>query len=116
LSYDAPKRTLRFAPFSPSSDFSWTDFPMGSDRFSLNYEKTADAVRTTLKNQSSHSVGIEALLPVDGLQSPFTVSLNGKLVKNTQTVSYLGRQTVRILADVIAGGLVHLEIACAAQP
>jgi hypothetical protein len=115
LSYDAPKRTLRFAPFSPSSDFSWTDFPMGSDRFSLNYEKTAAAVRTTLKNQSSHSVRVEALLPVDGLERPFKVSLNGKLAMNTQSVSYLGRQTVRILADVTAGGLVHLEVACAAH-
>ena len=114
LTYDAPKRTLRFAPFPPSSNFSWTDFPMGNDRFTLNYERTADVVRTTFKNQSSHSVRIETLLPIDGLEGPFAVSLNGNLVKNVRTVSYLGGETVSISADVTASGVVHLEITRAA--
>jgi hypothetical protein len=111
VSYDAPTRVFRFAPFMPSSDqFSWKDFPMGNDRFSLNYEKTAGAVRATLKNLNQHAVHLDAVLPVDGLGNSLSASINGHMVKLGETSKYLKQETVHLSATVPPGAAVDLTV------
>jgi len=36
IRYDAPKKTLWFAPHPAIGDFAWNDFPFGQDRFSVS--------------------------------------------------------------------------------
>jgi hypothetical protein len=65
LRYDAPKQTLRFAPHPAIGGFSWTDFPMGRDRFSVSYRQGI----ATFKNTAGHSVTFIA-----GSSAPVQVS------------------------------------------
>jgi hypothetical protein len=65
LSYDAPKRTLRFSPLPALGDFAWSDFPMGSDRFSVRLHHGT----VTFTNRSTHPVMLEA-----GQLAPVSVS------------------------------------------
>jgi len=111
VSYDAPTRVFRFAPFLPSSDqFSWEDFPMGNDRFSLSYEKTAGAVRATLKNLNQHQVHLDAVLPVDGLGNSLRGSVNGHLVESVALTRYLRREAVHVSAKVAPSAAVDLTV------
>lgn len=97
ISYDAPSVTLRFAPFFPSGDFSWTDFPAGNDRFSLSYHTSKGAVHVTLTNLNPHPASLEATLPASG---NCRVSANGVPVETTRRGRYLERDVLTVRIEV----------------
>jgi hypothetical protein len=111
VSYDAPSRAFRFAPFLPFSDqFSWKEFPMGNDRFNLSFEKIAGVVRATLQNLNPHPVHLDALLPVDGLGPALSASVNGQPVRPGAPTKYLQREAVSLSVTVPPGAAVELAI------
>jgi hypothetical protein len=57
ISFDAPAAVLNFHPLPALGDqFAWNDFPMGSFRFSVSYERNAAGVRNvTATNHNSRA-------------------------------------------------------------
>jgi hypothetical protein len=115
VSYDAPRREIRFAPLAAMGNFSWQDFPIGNDRFGISYETGSSGIHATFENLNDHLVTIEATLPVGNLNPPFSVTANGQPVKQVQSVKYLGQAAVRLSCPVAgkktvefrATGVVH---------
>lgn len=67
VSYDAPDRTLKFAP-SPllGNGFRWSDFPMGIERFSVSYERQGSMVGVSVKKESGKAFRLDLTLPAEG--------------------------------------------------
>jgi hypothetical protein len=64
VAFDAPTRTLRFRPFSPSSSFRWDDFRLGSGRFSAGLMRAPTRVEATLTNHGSETILVDWSIPV----------------------------------------------------
>ena len=56
IRYDAPRRELHFTPHPAIGGFSWADFPMGHDRFSVSYRQGV----ATFKNSAAQPVTFAA--------------------------------------------------------
>jgi hypothetical protein len=54
VAYDAPTRTLWFAPLPATGDFIWSNFPIGLDRFTVSYQHGVASVI----NLNRHSVTV----------------------------------------------------------
>lgn len=78
VSYDAPAQTFDFRPFSPSSDFTWDGFRIGSGVFDASLKREDSAVTLQVANRNSHPVTVRyrAILP-EG-KSAESISLRGK--------------------------------------
>jgi hypothetical protein len=111
VSYDAPDRTLKFAP-SPllGNRFRWSEFPMGIERFSVSYERQGSMVGVSVKKESGKAFRLDLTLPVDGLGDAPVVTVDGKQQKTTPKARYLGCDTIRVLAELPAGRTVNVAV------
>jgi len=93
IKYDAPKKTVSFRPFSPSSSFTWRQFRIGSGIFSASYIKTDDYTQVKLVNENSHN--IKLILEIPDLKSNTFQSLtkNGTDYKNYSKGVFLSNPT-----------------------
>jgi hypothetical protein len=106
-SYDAPSRVLTFAPSPLLGDrFRWSELPIGNQQFTVSYEREGTVVRVTASGRSSQATRLEATLPVDGLGETVAVTIDGKKPLESARIRHLGRESVRVLAEIPAGGSV----------
>ncbi len=60
LTYDAPKRSLRFTPHPAIGDFAWSEFPMGQDRFSVSFRRGVAVVSNLTEHPVTVTIGATA--------------------------------------------------------
>ncbi len=112
LSYDAPRRTLSFAPSPLLGDrFRWSGFAMGNNRFSVSYEREASTVRIAAGSEDGKAFHLQLTAPVDGIGDAAFVSVDGKEQKRGPLFRYLGRDSIRVPVEVPAGRMVNIVIA-----
>jgi len=101
LSYDAPTKTLDFRPFSPSSDFEWKRFRLGTSVFSASFKRECSkaTLRVTNHNDSAVTVRFRAILP-DGNRAS-KVILDGKPYKGKTTTERFFDSAVIVLSSVL---------------
>lgn len=110
VEYDAPERLFRFAPTPWFGDFSWSDFPVGNDRFSVGYERKGDTVHVIMKNPNRYGIRLEAMIPVATDAKSTGITINGKTLPAAKPARYLGYGAVPVSANVGAGGTVEINI------
>jgi hypothetical protein len=98
------------SPDAPLDKFSWTDFPLGPDRFSLSYERTSQRVRAKLKKATKRRLNTEALLPSENLSAPLTAFSKGILSQVPCSCKYFKRQTIRITSEAAPGEPVEVIV------
>ena len=109
VSYDAPGRTLRFAPSTLLGErFRWSEFPMGKDVFSVGYERDGAVVRVSASGPRTHATRLETTVPVDGLGETVALTIEGKGPVDGTRVRHLGREAIRVVTDVPAGGSITI--------
>ncbi|HYK88861.1 MAG TPA: hypothetical protein VE398_08830 [Acidobacteriota bacterium] len=111
LSYDAPKRTLTFAP-SPllGNRFRWSGFALGNNRFSVSYEREASTVRVSARSEGGRAFRLELTAPVEGIGEAAIVRVDGNEQKKGPTFRFLGRDSIRVPVEVPAGKAVNIVI------
>lgn len=97
IHYDAPQQKFRWSPLAVTGDFSWQDFPIGHDRFSVSWSKGT----ATFKNSSSHPVKLEANLPFPANTSK--IMLNGNALPKIVPPKGFN-QTVFPISQTVAPG------------
>ena len=111
VSYDAPSRTLRFAPSPLLGDrFRWSGFPMGKERFSVGYERSGPVIRASASGPGDKATRLEVTVPVEGMGASVAVTVNGEQPTKSARVRYLGRESVRVQAEIPAGKTVTVAI------
>jgi hypothetical protein len=110
ISYDAPRRELRFKPLTATGNFTWQDFPEGNDRFDVSFAETTSCTSATIGNLNNHSVTLDATLPVARLNSPFTTTVNGLAEKRAEVTRSFGQDAIHIFCTVDAKKTVELRI------
>ncbi len=115
VSYDAPHREFRFMPLAAMGTFSWQDFPLGYDRFSVSYEMGASGGHASFANHNEHPVILEATLPVPGLKAPAIATVDGQPVNDVKFVRYLGNDAVHFSFPIAAHKKVELQVTAAAR-
>jgi len=83
LRYDARTKTLKFRPFSPSSDFSWKDFRLGNAFFSVDFRRTEGCIQCSIENQNETGVKVEVELILDRGTEPKKIIINGEEYKGS---------------------------------
>ncbi len=107
VSYDGPAGVLRFAPSPLVADrFRWSDLPIGNQQFTVSYEREGTVVRVSASGRSSRATRLEATLPVDGLGGTVAVTVDGRKPLESTRVLYLGRESVKVVAEIPPGGSV----------
>ncbi len=101
--YNAPLSTLYWSPLPALGDFTWNDFPQGTDRFSVARE----GATYTVENPNGHSVQVVATLPG---AAGCHVTANGAVV-TAKAVTYFGAASVEVAVPVEAGKAVKIEVA-----
>ena len=109
LTYDASSEHVRFVPLLTVGDYSWSDFPIGDQRFTVAYQSLNEKVFATFKNQNSALKHLEITLPVIHPKK-CTVKANNKLVSNVLKQYYLGNQVVKFNINVAANSSVEIEV------
>jgi hypothetical protein len=109
VSYDAPKRTLHFAPASAIGAFEWKGFPSSGHRFDLSFAPSDSGVSLTIANPNSHPVHLDILMPAPG--DPSIVLWNGASlpIRASQRLRSLGQGAIHLEGEVEAGGTVRLQ-------
>lgn len=102
IKYDAPTRTLSFRPFSPSGDFTWEDFRMGYDVFSVGYKRTINEVTANVTNKNGHNINLKLEILLDEKKKAKEILVNGK----NNDISYeegvfLKKPTVKLLVNLL---------------
>ena len=100
LSYDAPRRTLRWRPFSPTSDFTWKHCRLGSGRFSVEYSRGDGCVRAHVENHCDHDVTVELELILAPRAALKSVTFDGPVEAGT----FFDSATVKLALPLSAGG------------
>lgn len=110
VDYDAPRHDFRFHPMAAIGDFSWLNFPMGHDRFSVSCKKVHSGYLASFENHNDHFVKFEAALPAEGLRTPLQVTRNGRALNDVAMGEYLGRRVVCVTLTVEAQESVELSV------
>ncbi len=104
LSYDAPSRTLRWRPFSPTSDFSWQRFRLGSGRFSVEFARADDQVRCRVENHCDHDVTLELELILAPAATAKSLTIDGRAFDgDVETGTFFDSTTVKLKLSMTAG-------------
>jgi len=109
LVYDGRGRTLRFKPFSPTSDFEWTHCRLGSGRFDVSFSRGEDAVRCAVTNSNDHPVTLEAELILPEGTSLRELRINDDVCDPTGGGTFFGAKTVTITVELAPGQSVRAE-------
>jgi len=110
VDYDAPRRDFRFHPTAAIVDFSWLNFPMGHDRFSVSCKQVHSGCLASFENHNDHLVKLEAALPAEGLRSPLQVTSNGRTLNGVTVGEYLGQKVACVTLTVEAQESVELSV------
>ena len=111
LSYDAPTKTLDFRPFSPSSNFTWDGFRLGSGVFSAAFKRQDSSLSLEVTNENAHAVTVRcrAILPKG--KSAKSIELDGKPYAGSVGEEKFFESTVVVVeAKVKAGATGRLEV------
>jgi len=104
LSYDAPSRTLRFRPFSPTSNFAWKCCRLGSGRFSVEYARSDGRVRCRVENHCDHEVTVDLELILAPGATPKAVTVDGEAFGGpVEAGTFFDATTAKLRAVVPAG-------------
>jgi hypothetical protein len=105
IAYDAPQAEFRLAPLRALGAFTWSDFPIGSDRFSVSYRPD----NANFKNSTPHPVALEVSLPA---ASPAArLLLDGQPLPAAKCRKSQEGGIVKARIKVAAGQSVDLQIA-----
>ncbi len=97
IKYDGSTRTLNFRPFSPSSDFTWNDFRLGSSIFCAGFTRSKHEVSAVIENKNDYSVRIELEIPLNGNCVLKALFVNDKEIKGPyQMGEFLNEPTVKL--------------------
>ncbi len=113
LSYHGPSRTLRWRPFSPTSNFTWTDCRLGAGRFSADFTRDDTTTRCSITNHNDHDVTaeLEIILP-DGATAA-SIQLDGQSFDgSTEAGTFFEATTVKLSVGVPAGTGCTIEAIC----
>ena len=75
--YNAPKKTLKYRPFSPSSNFEWKNARFGNSRFDLSFMKKHEDSIVYIKNKNKYEINVE--LELIGKGDPYNMLTNTKI-------------------------------------
>jgi len=100
ISYDALNEKFSFAPLSVIGDFSWNDFPIGNQRFTVSCKYERGKVHASFQNPNQTGKHLEVMLPMSA-SAIIKVKVNGQILKVWQKVDDL---------EVPANGSVEIEI------
>lgn len=108
LSADAPRKTLRFRPWIPWSEFAWSGCRIGSIMCDCSYKRTDSEVTVEVRNHTAHTmhVSLGALLPEKSKLVHAAVSTG--LTTAISSSTYYGRVCAECSIDVNAGDRVRL--------
>ena len=107
----APTKTLDFRPFSPSSNFTWEGFRLGSGDFSVAFKRRDSSVTLEVTNENAHAVTVRyrAILP-EG-KSAKGIQLDGKrYAGKVGQEKFFESAVVAVEAKVKAGATGRLEV------
>jgi hypothetical protein len=108
LAADAPRKTLRFRPWIPWSEFAWSGCRIGSIMCDCSYKRTDSEVTVEVRNHTAHTmhVSLGALLPEKNKLVHAAVSTG--LTTAISSSTYHGRVCAECSIDVNAGDRVRL--------
>ena len=109
ITYDAPKRTLRFAPQPMIGAFEWNAFPMGNDRFGVSFQPFEAGAQARVKNSSRNPVTLDIMLPVPDASCKLAV--NGQITSDWDHGKYLGHEVFHAVRKVGPGETVDFQAA-----
>ncbi|MHA4809504.1 glycoside hydrolase family 125 protein [Flavitalea flava] len=110
ISYDAPAKKLNFSPFSPSTPISWTNVPVGKDRFNLYYTFTEREIKAAVGNLNRELIHTDITVPLDPRWKKYEVSVNGKPVTAFLKIVYMAQPAIRLQTTIEAGAGTDIRI------
>lgn len=111
LSYDARTNTLKFRPFSPSSDFSWKNFRLGRMRFSVEYRRSNDFIQCCIENNNNSDIKAEVEAILYENAKPKKIIVNGEEYKGVVDFGkFFEFNTIKINITIIANHKSAVEI------
>ena len=107
LNYHAPSRKLHWRPFSPTSDFTWKDFRLGSGRFSVACSRSDGRVTARVENHCDHDVTVELELILAPGAAPRSITFDGPVEAGT----FFDSATAKLSLPLPAGQACEVEVA-----
>ena len=83
---------------------------MGKERFSVGYERSGPVIRASASGPGDKATRLEVTVPVGGMGAPVAVTVDGEEPTKCARVRYLGRESVRVQAEIPAGKTVTVAI------
>ena len=112
LVFDGPGRSLTFRPFSPSSRFAWTDFPLGTARFSVGYARAEEKVSYFVENLNAFPITArtEAILAPNAKVSELMINGTLQDPETCETDAFFTSTTARIEKILAPGEKADFEV------
>jgi len=104
LRYHAPSRMLFWRPFSPTSDFTWKHFRLGSGLFSVAYSRGDGQVSCRVENHCDCDVTVELELILAPGAKPKSIIVNGRAYEGAvEAGAFFDSATVKLSLALPAG-------------
>ncbi|MBW8347907.1 hypothetical protein K0H71_00430 [Bacillus sp. IITD106] len=112
IKYDGPTKTLKFRPFSPSSDFEWKNCKLGITLFNLSFSKKDNRIRVNISNHNEFSINAEIEIPLADDVDLRMITCNKESVseKNIKTGHFLNKSTVKFTLNIPSGESKEIEL------
>lgn len=97
IKYDAPTKTLKIRPFSPTSDYSWENFNYGGSVFSIYFRREMNSVTVRVGNKNNYNVNLDLEIILEKEIDTASILANIKTnIKNYKNGKFLNNQTIEL--------------------
>ena len=94
VEYDAPGKTLRFKPFSPSSVFEWKRFKMGAGAFGISFKKADVFIEIKITNENGFEIKYELEIPISENKTVSSFKRNNETLTKYVGGTFLNNPTI----------------------